>query len=83
MAAVVGRAAGWLAVVAVSGALAQEIPPQLPICPELDGCPVPEEVAALLQAAGEYGLGDYPPCVEIRAGGQVCVMPAGQPHPAP
>lgn len=49
----------------------------LPACTDIDECPLPGEVAALLEAAGAYGPGDYPPCVEVRAGGQVCVMAAG------
>ena len=48
----------------------------LPACTDLDECPLPSEVAALLDAAGAYGPGDYPPCVEVRAGGAVCVMAA-------
>lgn len=46
----------------------------VPTCPTLEDCPLPMEIAALLEAAGEYGPGDYPPCVEIRSGGAVCVM---------
>lgn len=56
----------------------------VPACPTLEDCPLPTEIAALLEAAGEYGPGDYPPCVEIRADGMVCVMlPEPRQHPSP
>lgn len=68
-----------LAIVAVlaAAALANEparLPdaPPLPACVTLDECPIPSEVAAILHATGEYGPGDYPPCVEVR--GSVCIL---------